>query len=144
MTATLKSKQTLIATVRNHLRTLASFPTLLIFHWSLPLMNMNGLKKPLWSFLGNLVCFRWFRFHLEILRQGLCTFLNQRYNCAPLMHFADNIERKEISTLIRGGGTFLQGTESSQVETIQQIKKAFFINQFQNFNGNPKSLEAKQ
>jgi hypothetical protein len=37
MTATLKSKQTLIATVRNHLRILASFPTLLIFHWSLPL-----------------------------------------------------------------------------------------------------------
>jgi hypothetical protein len=36
-TATLKSKQTSIATVRNHLRTLASFPTPLIFHWSLPL-----------------------------------------------------------------------------------------------------------
>jgi hypothetical protein len=38
-TATLKSKQTSIATVRNHLRTLASFPTPLIFHWSLPLIN---------------------------------------------------------------------------------------------------------
>jgi hypothetical protein len=37
MTATLKSKQTAIATVRNNLRTLASFPTTLIFHWSLPL-----------------------------------------------------------------------------------------------------------
>jgi hypothetical protein len=36
-TATLKSKQTSIATVRNHLRTLASFPNPLIFHWSLPL-----------------------------------------------------------------------------------------------------------
>jgi hypothetical protein len=34
-TATLKSKQTSIATVRNHLRTLDSFPTSLIFHWSL-------------------------------------------------------------------------------------------------------------
>ncbi len=38
-TATLKSKQTSIATVRNHLRTLASFLTPLIFHWSLPLKN---------------------------------------------------------------------------------------------------------
>jgi len=38
-TATLKIKQTSIATVRNHLRTLASFPTPLIFHWSLPLCN---------------------------------------------------------------------------------------------------------
>ncbi len=38
-TATLKSKQTSIATVRNHLRTLASFPIPLIFHWSLPLTN---------------------------------------------------------------------------------------------------------
>ena len=37
-TATLKSKQTSIATVQNHLRTLASFPTPLIFHWSLPLI----------------------------------------------------------------------------------------------------------
>ncbi len=37
MTATLKSKQTLIAKVQNHLRILASFPTSLIFHWSLPL-----------------------------------------------------------------------------------------------------------
>ena len=36
-TATLKSKRTSIATVRNHLRTLASSPTPLIFHWSLPL-----------------------------------------------------------------------------------------------------------
>ncbi len=36
-TATLKSKQTSIATVWNHLRTLASSPTPLIFHWSLPL-----------------------------------------------------------------------------------------------------------
>jgi hypothetical protein len=33
----LKSKQTSIATVRNHLRTLDSFPILLLFHWSLPL-----------------------------------------------------------------------------------------------------------
>jgi hypothetical protein len=40
-TATLKSKQTSIATVRNHLRTLASFPTPLIFHWSLPLRNFG-------------------------------------------------------------------------------------------------------
>ncbi len=39
-TATLKSKQTSIATVRNHLRTLASFPIPLIFHWSLPLWHM--------------------------------------------------------------------------------------------------------
>ena len=31
--ATLKSKQTPIATVRNHLRTLASSPTPLIVHW---------------------------------------------------------------------------------------------------------------
>ncbi len=36
-TTTLKSKQTSIATVRYHLRTLASFPAHLIFHWSLPL-----------------------------------------------------------------------------------------------------------
>jgi hypothetical protein len=43
-TATLKSKQTSIATVRNHLRTLASFPTPLIFHWSLPLTgSINGI-----------------------------------------------------------------------------------------------------
>jgi hypothetical protein len=41
MTATLKSKQTAIATVRNNLRTLASFPTTLIFHWSLPLKNLR-------------------------------------------------------------------------------------------------------
>ncbi len=40
-TATLKSKQTSIATVRNHLRTLASFPTTLIFLWSLPLKPRN-------------------------------------------------------------------------------------------------------
>jgi hypothetical protein len=40
-TATLKSKQTSIATVRNHLRTLASFPTPLIFHWSLPLRSVK-------------------------------------------------------------------------------------------------------
>ncbi len=38
MTAALKSKQTSIATVRNHLRTLASFLTPLIYHWSLPLI----------------------------------------------------------------------------------------------------------
>jgi hypothetical protein len=31
--------------------------------------------KVIWTFLGNLVCFRWFQFHLEILRQGSCTFL---------------------------------------------------------------------
>ncbi len=37
-TATLKIKQTSIATVRKHFRTLASFPTPLIFHWSLPLI----------------------------------------------------------------------------------------------------------
>ena len=41
-TATLKSKQTLITTVRNHLRALASFPTFLIFHWSLPLRRGMG------------------------------------------------------------------------------------------------------
>jgi hypothetical protein len=42
-TATLKSKQTSIATVRNHLQTLASSPTPLIFHWSLPLtLQGNG------------------------------------------------------------------------------------------------------
>jgi hypothetical protein len=45
MTATLKSKQTAIATVRNNLRTLASFPTTLIFHWPLPLKKRIG-KKP--------------------------------------------------------------------------------------------------
>jgi len=39
-TATLKSKQTSIATVRNHLRTLARSPTPLIFHWSLPLKEL--------------------------------------------------------------------------------------------------------
>jgi hypothetical protein len=39
MMATLKSKQTLIATDRNHLRTLGSFPTPLLFHWSLPLSD---------------------------------------------------------------------------------------------------------
>ncbi len=38
-TATLKSKQTSITTVRNHLRTLARSPTPLIFHWSLPLSS---------------------------------------------------------------------------------------------------------
>ncbi len=37
--ATLKSKQTSITTVQNHLQTLASFPTPLIFHWSLPLKS---------------------------------------------------------------------------------------------------------
>jgi hypothetical protein len=44
-TATLKSKQTSIATVRNHLRTLASSPTPLIFHWSLPLRLDCDLKS---------------------------------------------------------------------------------------------------
>jgi hypothetical protein len=42
--ATLKSKQASIATVQNHLRTPASFPTPLIFHWSLPL-NKRWLHK---------------------------------------------------------------------------------------------------
>jgi hypothetical protein len=37
-TTTLKCKQTSIATVRYHVRTFASFSTLPIFHWSLPLM----------------------------------------------------------------------------------------------------------
>ena len=45
-TATLKVKQTSIATVRNHLRTLASFSTPLIFHWSLPLSIMYLLNYP--------------------------------------------------------------------------------------------------
>jgi hypothetical protein len=36
-TATLKSKQTPIATVRKHLRTVASLPTPLPFHYPLPL-----------------------------------------------------------------------------------------------------------
>jgi hypothetical protein len=36
-TATLKSKQTSIATVRKHLRTVASLPTPLSFHYPLPL-----------------------------------------------------------------------------------------------------------
>ncbi len=40
-TATLKVEQTSIATVRNHLRTLSSFSTPLIFHWSLPLTMQN-------------------------------------------------------------------------------------------------------
>ena len=44
-TAILKSKQTSIATVRNHLRTLASFPTLIIFHWSLPLTKFLLMCK---------------------------------------------------------------------------------------------------
>ncbi len=44
-TATLKSKQTSIATVRNHLRTLASSPTPLIFHWSLPLSTQKKGKS---------------------------------------------------------------------------------------------------
>ncbi len=35
-TAILKSKQTLIVMVRNHLRTVASLPTLLPFHYILP------------------------------------------------------------------------------------------------------------
>ncbi len=35
--ATLKSKQTAIATVRKHLRTVASLPTSLPFHYPLPL-----------------------------------------------------------------------------------------------------------
>ncbi len=43
-TATLKSKQTSIATVRNHLRILASSPTPLIFHWSLPLKVVGNEK----------------------------------------------------------------------------------------------------
>jgi hypothetical protein len=38
--ATLKSKQTSIATVRKHLRTVASLPTSLPFHYPLPL-NLN-------------------------------------------------------------------------------------------------------
>jgi hypothetical protein len=42
--ATLKSKQTSIATVRNHLRTLASSPTPLIFHWSLPLNTVGTVS----------------------------------------------------------------------------------------------------
>ncbi len=44
-TATSKSKQTSIATVRNHLRTLASFPTPLIFHWSLPLKKSQTSRN---------------------------------------------------------------------------------------------------
>ncbi len=61
-TATLKSKkQTSIATVQNHLRTLASFPTPLIFHWSLPL-SFNS-QYLIWepsrneSLLNMLTCF---------------------------------------------------------------------------------------
>ncbi len=42
-TATLKSKQTSIANVRNHFRTLASSPTPLIFHWSLPYRRKVGI-----------------------------------------------------------------------------------------------------
>ncbi len=40
-TTTLKSKETSIATVRYHLQTLASFTTLLVFHWSLPLKGLS-------------------------------------------------------------------------------------------------------
>jgi hypothetical protein len=43
-TTTLKSKQTSIATVQYHLRTLASFPTPLVFHWSLPLKVVGNEK----------------------------------------------------------------------------------------------------
>ncbi len=45
--ATLKSKQTSIATVRNHLRTGASLPTPLPFHYSLPLSY--SIIANLWS-----------------------------------------------------------------------------------------------
>ncbi len=44
-TITLKSKQSSIGTVRNHLRILASLPTSLIFHWSLPLKR-HGQTGP--------------------------------------------------------------------------------------------------
>jgi hypothetical protein len=40
--ATLKSKQTSIATVRKHLRTVASLPTSLTFHYPLPLKQENS------------------------------------------------------------------------------------------------------
>jgi hypothetical protein len=43
-TATLKSKQTSIATVRKHLRTVASLPTRLPFHYPLPLRNDLHIK----------------------------------------------------------------------------------------------------
>jgi hypothetical protein len=39
-TATLKSKQTSIARVGNHLRTVASLPTPLLFHYPLPLRDL--------------------------------------------------------------------------------------------------------
>jgi hypothetical protein len=41
-TATLKSKQTSIAMVGNHLRTVASLPTLLLFHYPLPLKGSSA------------------------------------------------------------------------------------------------------
>ncbi len=41
ITTNFKCKQTSIATVRNHLRTLASITTPLIFHWSLPLKQIG-------------------------------------------------------------------------------------------------------
>ncbi len=53
-TATLKSNQTSIATVRNHLRTLASSPTPLIFHWSLLLNIKTVLFVWVHTFFGSL------------------------------------------------------------------------------------------
>jgi hypothetical protein len=44
MTATLKSKQTSIATVRYHLLPVASLLTPLIFHYPLPLRMTNRIK----------------------------------------------------------------------------------------------------
>jgi hypothetical protein len=44
--ATLKSKQTSIATVRKHLRTVASLPTSLTFHYPLPLTAFVAVALP--------------------------------------------------------------------------------------------------
>jgi hypothetical protein len=44
-TTKLKSKKTSIATVRNHLRTVASLLTPLIFYYSLPLSTVFKLKE---------------------------------------------------------------------------------------------------
>ncbi len=55
-TVRLESKQTSIATVRNHLRTLARFPTSLIFHWSLPLKYCEWKCTVFTTELCNIQC----------------------------------------------------------------------------------------
>ncbi len=70
----IKIKQTLISTVRNHLLTVAWFPTPLIFHCPLPWRYRSGQIRLtwVWYFLVRplaAICFKMFIFYLEFFRR---------------------------------------------------------------------------